>query len=250
MSRKEDPLTPRQALDAPTIIEIIDERSREAEEALGLIHNCFPRSDRHAISELRSEIAEKRHLLLEPFDFHQLAVLDENESVIATAAGVYLAGVNAGFVTYLVVGREHRNRQLGRMLRAELVDRFRANSLAAEYDDLKWVLGEVRIDSPWLITLVKTGTVIPFDLEYFHPGLQPGTSERRYVLYREIIADDRRSIPAGETAQVLFAIYRRAYRVRYPLERENFKSMIDQLQGREEVGPNREVMRLAGIETL
>ncbi|MDX1584166.1 MAG: hypothetical protein R3338_11270, partial [Thermoanaerobaculia bacterium] len=158
---------------------------------------------------------------------------------------VYLAGVNAGFVTYLVVSREHRNRQLGRKLRSSLVESFRANALAANYEELNWVLGEVRIDSPWLITLVKTGQVVPFDLEYFHPGLQPGVTDKRYVLYREIVSDGRRSIPADETARILYAIYRRAYRVRYPLERENFKSMIAQLEGRDEIGPNPEVLRLA-----
>lgn len=227
---------------------MIDERSREAEEALGLIHEYFPRSDRHAISELRSEIAEKRYRLLEPFDFHQLVVLNPESNVVATCAGVYLAGVNAGFVTYLVVRREYRNRQLGRWLRQSLVESFKENALAAGYEELNWVLGEVRIDSPWLMTLVRMGSVIPFDLEYFHPGLQPGTSEKRYVLYREIIADPRKAIPANETARILYAIYRRAYRVRYPLERENFKSMIDQIEGQEEIGPNPEVLRLAGIE--
>ncbi len=227
---------------------MIDERSREAEEALGLIHEYFPRSDRHAISELRSEIAEKRHQLLEPFDFHQLVALDDEDRVAATCAGVYLAGANAGFVTYLVVDRNFRNKQLGRRLRESLVESFRANAIAAGNETLNWVLGEVRIDSPWLMTLVRTGGVVPFDLEYFHPGLQPGTSDKRYVLYREIIGDDRKSIPADETKRIIYAIYRRAYRVRYPLERENFKSMIDQIEGRDEIGPNPEVLRLAGVE--
>ena len=245
--RKEARLTRSTAREDLGVVEIIDERSPEAEQALGLIHDYFPRSDRHAISELRSEIAEKRHRLLEPFDFHQLAILDDDRSVIATTTGVYLAGVNAGFVSYLVVGREHRNRQLGRRLRSALVECFRANAQAAGLEDLNWVLGEVRIDSPWLITLVRMGAVVPFDLEYFHPGLQPGVSDQRYVLYREIISDDRKTIPAEETARILYAIYRRAYRVRYPLERENFKSMIDQLEGRDEIGPNPEVLRLAKL---
>lgn len=245
--RKEELLS-SQAHDDLRILEVIDERSREAEEALGLIHEYFPRSDRHALSELRSEIAEKRHRLLEPFDFHQLVAMDGEEKVGATCAGVYLAGVNAGFITYLVVDRQYRNRQLGRRLRQSLVEAFKANALAAGYEELNWVLGEVRINSPWLMTLVRTGTVIPFDLEYFHPGLQPGTSDKRFVLYREIFADVRKIIPVDETARILYAIYRRAYRVRYPLERENFKAMIDQLEGRGGIGPNPEVLRLAGIE--
>lgn len=110
------------------------------------------------------------------------------------------------------------------------------------------MLGEIRIDSPWLMTLVRTGAVVPFDLEYFHPGLQPGNAEKRYVLYREIIGDVRQEIPANETARIIYAIYRRAYRVRYPLERENFKTMLEQIESRERIGPNPEVLRLAGVE--
>lgn len=185
--------------------------------------------------------------MLEPFDFHQLAILNEEDSVVATSTGVYLAGVNAGFITYLVVRQEDRNRRLGKRLRASLLESFKANAIAFGYDEVKWVLGEVRIDSPWLMTLVRDGAVIPFDIEYFHPGLQPGSSDQRYVLYREIFGDSRKSIPSDEVARILYAIYRRAYRVRYPLERENFKSMIEQLEGRDEIGPNREVLRLAGL---
>jgi GNAT superfamily N-acetyltransferase len=228
------------------ILEIIDERSREAEEALELIAESFDRSDRHAISELKSEIEEKRHRLLGPFDFHLLAMLDDRGSVVATAAGVYLPGLNSGFITYLVVSRRQRGRKLGHHLRSALVDCFEANAEITGAGELRWVLGEVRLDSPWLMTLVKTGSVIPFDLDYFHPGSHPGSSDERYVLYREVVSDARARIPAVETARILYAIYRRAYRVRYPLERENFRAMIEQVEQADEIGPHREVMRLAG----
>jgi GNAT superfamily N-acetyltransferase len=243
--RKEDPLPARTIPEDLAIIEIIDERSREAEEALELIAESFDRNDRHAISELKSEIEEKRHRLLGPFDFHLLAIVDGRGSVVATAAGVYLPGLNSGFITYLVVSRRKRGRKLGRHLRSALVDCFEANAEITGDGELRWVLGEVRRDSPWLMTLVRTGSVIPFDLEYFHPGSHPESSDERYVLYREVLSDSRERIPAVETARILYAIYRRAYRVRYPLERENFRTMIEQVEQREEIGPDPEVLRLA-----
>jgi hypothetical protein len=161
---------------------------------------------------------------------------------------VYLAELSAGFITYLVVSRKQRSRKLGRYLRAALVECFEANAEISGGGELRWVLGEVNIDSPWLMTLVRSGSVIPFDIEYFHPGLHPGSSDERYVLYREVVSDSRESIPAAEAARIIYAIYRRAYRVRYPLERENFRAMIQQIGQREEIGPNREVMRIAGAK--
>jgi hypothetical protein len=97
------------------------------------------------------------------------------------------------------------------------------------------VLGEVRATSPWLRRLVRTRGAIPFDLDYYHPGMAPGDvgalpalspARRRF----------RRELPVVLARRILYAIYRRAYRVRYPLQRPSFVAMIDQLDGRETVG--------------
>ncbi|HEX8245127.1 MAG TPA: hypothetical protein VF541_16570, partial [Longimicrobium sp.] len=55
-------------------------------------------------------------------------------------------------------------------------------------------------------------------------------------LYREPMGDARAEIPAHEVARLLFAIWRRAYRIRYPLQSETFCYMLRKLQGRETVG--------------
>ncbi|MBW3565247.1 MAG: hypothetical protein KY459_11020 [Acidobacteria bacterium] len=98
------------------------------------------------------------------------------------------------------------------------------------------------------MTLVRSRDVIPFDLDYFHPGLVPGESQTRYILYREIFADERPTLSADETRRILYAIYRRGYRVRYPLEHPNFQVMLEQLESRMEIGSNPEVLQRAGIE--
>jgi hypothetical protein len=36
--------------------------------------------------------------------------------------------------------------------------------------------------------------------------------------------------------RILYTVYRRAYRVRYPLEHAGFRNMLAQLEGREFVG--------------
>lgn len=227
------------------VIEISDERSREATEAFGMIETAFQRDDRHSIAELRLEIEEKRLSLLEPFDFHQLAALD-HDRVVATATGVYLPALNSGFVIYLVVAESHRGLRLGKVLRSRLVDKFEENAMEVGGEPLRWVLGEVLIDSPWLLSLVKKGNVIPFDLEYYHPDLPIDAERGRYVLYREVMTDDRRELPGDEVARILYTIYRRAYREPYPMAKANFRAMFDQIMDRQTIGANSEVMGLVG----
>lgn len=223
-------------LDVPRIIEITDERGPMAAAALALIEAAFAPPDRQPVSELRSELAEKRLDLLSAYDFHLLTALDARDRPVGTIAGVYLAGVNAGFVTYLTVLEAHRGRRVARRLRRRLVETFRTDARQAGHEELNWVLGEVRADNTWLRGLVRHRGAIPFDLEYFHPGMVPGAPHDPYILYRQPVGDPRPELPAPLVRRILFVIYRRAYRVRYPLEREAFRNMLGQLEGRESVG--------------
>jgi hypothetical protein len=52
------------------------------------------------------------------------------------------------------------------------------------------------------------------------------------VLYREPVGDLRAELPASEVLRLLYVIWRRAYRVDYPLQRDTFCYMLDQLEGR------------------
>ena len=227
------------------IREVSDEREPLAEQALQLIATAFPPYDRHPLSALRSEIAEKRLGLLHPYDIHLFAYVHEDGHVVATVLGIYLAGVNAGFISYLAVDSEFRRRRLGREVRQALVEAFRADARRVGYDELAWVIGEVRMDSPWLHNLVRHGKAIPFDLVYYHPGMSPGRKDPPYVLYREPVGDHRPQLPVREVLQVLYAVWHRGYRVRYPLDTDAFAAMATELEGKQSVGPHPEVMAAA-----
>ncbi|HEX6307142.1 MAG TPA: GNAT family N-acetyltransferase [Longimicrobiales bacterium] len=230
--------------EAVRIVEVRDERDPLADEALAVIAEMFGPHERQPLAELRSEIAERRLGMLSGYNFHLLTALYEGEETAAgTIVGLYLDGVNAGFITYLAVRRQHRGRRLARLLRPRLIEVFRADARNAGNDDLAWVLGEVRADSPWLRRLVRTRGAIPFDLEYFHPGMSIGGPER-YILYRQPIADHRLDLPVEVVRQTLYAVYRRGYRVRYPLNREIFSAMLEQLEGRAVVGVHPEFRAL------
>jgi GNAT superfamily N-acetyltransferase len=225
-------------LDGIRIVEIVDEREPLAETALELIAEAFPPHERQPLAELRSEIEEKRRELLLPFDFHLFVGVDdksEDAPVVAAASGAYLAGINAGFISYLAVREGARGQGVGQEVRSALVEAFREDARRTGRDDLAWVLGEVRMDVHWLESLIRNRGAIPFDLTYYHPGmvLEGGPP---YALYREPIGDHRRELPAAEVRRVLYAVWRRGYRVRYPLERATFQAMLAELEERDSVG--------------
>lgn len=220
------------------VVELADEREPLALEVIELIRHAI--GDVQPTDDLLSELEEKRRALPAGGDYHLLALVDGGGHPLAAAAGVYLEAVNAGFVTYLAVRSDQRRRRLGHGLRRHLIENFRREALRKRGEDLAWTVGEVRRGSPWLRTLVRGGRAVPFDLRYFHPWMSR-RSEGSYVLYREPVADPRRELPTHEVAGLLYDIWRRAYRIRYPLQSDTFCYMLRQLEGRESVGADPEV---------
>jgi GNAT superfamily N-acetyltransferase len=214
------------------VIEVEDERTPLARRSIELIQHAI--GDVQPASDLLAELEEKRHGLPAGGDYHLLALVDGGDEPLAAAAGIYLEGVNAGFVTYLAVRKDQRSRRLGRGLRKRLIEAVHAEA-ARKGRELAWTVGEVRHDSPWLRTLVRRGRAIPFDFSYFHPWMSL-RAEGRYVLYREPHADPRPGLPAEEVLRLVYNIWRRAYRVRFPLQSDIFCHMLRQLEERETVG--------------
>lgn len=236
-------------MEDPTDIEILgvlDERSSLAAAALDLFARTFDPRDQHHVDDLKSEIGEKRLGLIAPFDFH-LLVARRDGTLLGAIIGVYLAGVNAGLVNYLAVTESARGSGVGHLLRAELIAHMRADARRNGHPDLNWVLGEVRAANPWLRRLVLHRGAIPFDLTYFHPGMDPGSGSPPFVLYRQPVADERVELPTELVRQIIYSIYRRAYRVRYPLRHPAFVAMLGELEDREGVGAHPGFEYAAGV---
>ena len=72
-------------------------------------------------------------------------------------------------------------------------------------------------------------------MTYYHPGVEP-PDRPIHALYRQPLADDRVELPSVQVARILYAVYRRGYRVRYPLMHAGFRAMLDDLADRPIIG--------------
>lgn len=219
--------------DEPRTVRLDDERDPLARAALSLFVEEI--GDVQPVDDLLSELEEGRRGMYSGGGYHLLAMVDGGERPAAAAAGIYLRGAGAAFVTYLAVRADARRDRLGRRLRAKLVESIREEAVRLDGVEPGWVAGEVRRSSPWLRSLVRRGRAVPFDFPYFHPWM-PRSAEGRYVLYREPLADPRPEIPADEAARLVYAIWRRGYRIRFPLQSEIFRYMLDEIDKRGTIG--------------
>ena len=215
------------------VVAIEDERDPLARETLELIAESI--GDVQPVDDLLSEIEECRRGMATGGDYHLLAMVDGDGRPVAAAAGIWLEAVNAGFITYLAVRSDARGMFLGRRLRAHLVEAIRQEAQDKRGADPAWVVGEVKRQSPWLRTLVDAGEAIPFAFPYFHPWMSR-RAEGRYVLYREPMADARPTLSADEVVRLVYAIWRRAYRIRFPLQSDTFCYMVQYLEEHGTIG--------------
>jgi ribosomal protein S18 acetylase RimI-like enzyme len=226
------------------VVEVTDERGALARRAIALIQEAI--WDVHPTGFLLRELEETRRGIAQGGGYHLLAMLAPgDEAPLAAAAGTYLQSVNAGFVSYLAVREDLRGRGLGGELREQLVETFRAQARREGGTELAYVLGEVERESAWLRRMVREGRVMPLDFPYFHPWMSR-RSEGYYALYREPLADPRPELPADEVARIIEAIWRRAYRIQGPLRRDTYQYMMQQLEGRETVGPDPDFLSRRG----
>lgn len=211
------------------VVHIEDERDPRLEAALSLIRSSFSHDERQPTRELRMEVEEKRLGLLTSYDFHLLAAV-AGDRVLGVASGVYLAGVNTGFVGYLTTRTEAQGAGLGTRLRGALVDALRANAREHGYAELDGVVGEIEAESPWLRRMVEQKAAVPFDIPYLQPRLSADRQPVHLVLYRQPVGGRNGPLPPDDVKKLIHALYRRAYRVRYPLRLPGFRKMLSALE--------------------
>lgn len=215
--------------------EIRSEDDRSFRAAYRLLRRIFPRSEMLPRADWVQVMRERRAGLWTDTGWH-LLVAERGGEVIGAASGSYIGSINIGLIGYVAVARAERASGLGPKLRDRLRRAFERDAAKARGRKLDGILGEVREDNPWLRTLVKRDGAIALDFPYYQPSLGAHHEAVALVLYYQPIARPRTFLMAAEVRRLLYAVWRRSYRVGRPLKRPAFKRMMKALRGRRRIG--------------
>jgi GNAT superfamily N-acetyltransferase len=212
------------------------------QRAYRMLQETFPTSELIRAAEFVRAITERAAGAWSDLLWHAV-VGERGPRMEGIATGTYLASLNVGFIGYLAVDQQRRAKGLGHQLRDTLLELFDGDAWRLLGRRVDAVVGEVEPDNPWLVTLVQRHQAIPLDIPYHQPPLRAKGPEVPLVLYYQPLAIPRQALPVAEVRQLLYSIWRYAYKVANPFGEETFRRMMQSLVGREEVGP----MVLAGL---
>lgn len=204
-------------------------------KAYRILAATFPPTELVRATEFQRTLRERAAGVWTDLHWHMI-VGERGGRVHGVATGSYLGSLNVGLIGYLAVAPGLRSRGLGPRLRDRLLRAFEADALAHHGHGVDGVMGEVEPDNPWLGRLVRHHGAIALDLPYFQPPVRPTEPLVPLILYYQPLRRPRRSLPVAEVRQLLFAIWRRAYRVSAPVDHPRFRRMLRSLTGRRTIG--------------
>lgn len=178
---------------------------------------------------------EKSLGVLTDLSWH-LIVAEQKGKVVGFTSGAYLGNVNVGVVGYLATVPDVRAQGVGTVLRNRLRLLIRRDARRIAGRPLDAIIGEVAATNPWLRTLARRKNVLVLDFPYYQPRLYPGDKASPFVLYYESLQRTRTRLPSAELRRILYAVWRRLYRVSRPLERPAFRIMLRALDKRRTIG--------------
>lgn len=217
------------------IREIVDPRDSSLKPAYALLKETFPREERVTFREWQGSLREKSSRVLTDSAWH-LLVAERDGEVVGLNSGTYLGSLNLGLIGYLATTPDVRSTGVGTRLRSRLRRVFERDARQIAGEPLDGILGEVSAQNPWLRTLARRPNVLALDFPYYQPSLEPGDEPSPFVLYYEQLRTVRSSLPVSELRRILYAIWRRSYRISRPLDDPAFRAMLRALSKRRTIG--------------
>lgn len=207
-----------------TIEEIVNHDSIDFERGYNIIQDRIPFEERSDILDFITSIEQARKEELYPDSYHML-VAKSGDDVVGVISGYYISDINCGFINTLAVKKGSEGRNIGTVLRNELIRSFRSDSNRIGNEKFGGVLGEVEERNPWLKKVVSNPQVLPFDIDYIQPPLREEQNGRKLVLYLEPNVD-MKAMERGEVVRILSAIYRDIYDVKEPEKHPCFREIL------------------------
>lgn len=218
-----------------TIREILTADDPSLRPAYRLLTRSFSREERVDRAEWLATIREGAAGMWSDYAWH-LFVAESDGEVVGLVTGTYLGDVKLGVIGYLAIAPDFRSAGAGTRLRHRLRTAFERDAGRLGRGHLHGIVGEVSPDNPWLRALSRRPQVILLDLPYYQPSLRTDDAPSPFVLYYESMLGPRSYLAAAEVRRILFAMWRRAYRIPRPTQRPAFRLMMRALEGRRRIG--------------
>lgn len=226
---------PRRARGRLTIREVRDPRDPAIRQAYALLARTFPRGERVDLREWTGTLRERALGLLTDLHWH-LVVAERGGRVVGIASGNYLGSLNLGVIGYLAIADDVRGHGAGTRLRERLRRAFAADARHVTGRPLAAIVGEVSARNPWLRHLAARRDVLVLDFRYYQPRLRDGDAATPFRFYYQALTRHRARLPTAELRRILYAIWRRVYRIQRPLDQPAFRAMLRSLARRAAVG--------------
>ncbi len=217
------------------IREIVEAQDAALKPAYTLLKKTFPREERVTFKEWQGSLREKSSKLLTDSAWH-LLVAEQDGVVVGLNSGTYLGSLNLGLIGYLATTPDVRATGVGTRLRGRLRKLFERDARRLAEEPLDGILGEVSEQNPWLRTLARRPNVLALDFPYYQPSLEPGDEPSPFVLYYEQLRTVKSSLPVSDLRRILYAIWRRSYRISRPLDDPAFRAMLRAIGKRRTIG--------------
>lgn len=218
-----------------TIREILSPSDPQLRAAYTLLGKSFTREERVDRLDWNATLREGAEGLWSDYAWH-LFIAESGGKVVGLVTGCYLGNVNLGIIGYLAIAADHQAAGAGTRLRHRLRTAFERDARGLGKASLHGIVGEVSLDNPWLRALARRPQVIVLDVPYFQPSLRAEDAPSPFVLYFESLSGPRTFLAVAELRQILFAIWRRSYRIARPLQSPAFRAMLRALEGRRRIG--------------
>jgi hypothetical protein len=217
------------------IREIVSAKDPGFSAAYGLLRRAFPRSELLPRREWVQLLKERELDLWTDINWH-LLVAERDGAVLGAASGSYIGSLNVGMIGYIAVSVNARAQGLGPRLRKRLRKAFERDAERVCGQPLKAIVGEVHADNPWLRNLVRHENALALDFDYYQPSLRIERNPVPMILYYQPLGKPRKWLTTVELKRMLYAMWRRPYRISRPLARPAFRRMMRQLEGRRRIG--------------
>jgi len=215
--------------------EIAGEDDPALRGAYTLLRRTFPPKELVPLGEMQNSLREREARVLTDLRWHMIVAL-RGEEVVGVGSGTYLGSLNVGIIGYLTVDPEERAGGLGARVRARLRKAFEQDALTIRSESLTALVGEVEADNPWLDYLVRRRGALALDFPYLQPEVRSDREPVPLVLYYQPLRRPIKRLPAATVRQLVFALWRRGYRIAAPMRDPRFRRMLRALEGRRTVG--------------